>query len=65
LAQRLPSIRWQIEERGTEVQIEDQGKHLGSANIVTVERIDTAFEPCSRSLVNRLRSEEKPLSLYI
>ena len=61
LAQRLPTIRWQIEEEGTEVPIEDQGQHLGSATIVKVERIDQAFEPCSRSLVNRLRSEERLL----
>jgi hypothetical protein len=65
LAQRLPTIRWQIEEEGTEVPIEDQGQLLGSATIVKVERIDQAFEPCSRSLVNRLRSEDVPLSAFI
>jgi len=65
LVQRLPTIRWRIEEEGTEVLIEDQDQPLGTATIVKVDRIDAIPELCSRSLVNRVRSEEKLLTALI
>ncbi len=65
LVQKLPNIRHRIDEEETEVSIEDEGKHLGSAQIVKIERIELEFESCSRSLVNRLRSEETQLTVFL
>ena len=58
-------MRHKIDEEGTEIAIEDDGKHLGSANVVKIERIDPTFESCSRSLVNRLRAEEVQQLLHL
>jgi hypothetical protein len=57
LVQKLPHLVEELEESGTEITIEDGGKHLGRALIVKVESIANTFEPCSRSLVNRLRRD--------
>lgn len=61
LVQKLPHLVDQLEEAGTELSIDDGGKHLGRALIVRVEQIADAFEPCSRSLVNRLRVAESQI----
>jgi hypothetical protein len=65
LVQKLPNVRQRIEETGTEIAIEDEGKHLGNAQIVKIDRIDAEFEQCSRTLVNRLRSEDMQLALLL
>lgn len=61
LAAKLPAFVFEIDRDGAEIEIEEQGKFLGSAKILKVESIASKAEKCSPSLVNHLRYEQEIL----